>query len=130
MESARKVAETVWIGALIFIAAFMSWTMWHDRGVGPLFAQHLFPAASFTGMVLGVFLLFHQLWALGFRSLQTLPFWILLLMWLFAIAIWIGLPRLLGMVGVHAAFAAWHGLGMLLYLLQCILGIVLVVQRR
>ncbi|MCB6182262.1 hypothetical protein LIN78_01655 [Leeia sp. TBRC 13508] len=130
MDAVRKVVETFWVGTLLFVALYMTWLMYHERPTGIYMAQHLFPAASFIGVVAGIILLISTIWSVGAKGMKALSFWIVVLMLLMSAINFVGVPALLVRFGMDANFKLWHAIGMIVYLMECALGVVLIVQRR
>ncbi|NLR74080.1 MULTISPECIES: hypothetical protein [Leeia] len=130
MEALRKLAETLWVGSLLFVAAIMAWLMLRRHDLGVSVAGSLFGAVALTGCIAGLILLIHQFWKVGFRAMRTLPFWLITVMWLFALVLGYAIHTGSAALGVRLGdvVVSWHTISMMLYLIQCVLGVLLILS--
>lgn len=145
-ESLYSFAITLWVGGLWtigFIAAPSLFASLKDRVLAGELAGNLFGLMAWTGMACAAWLLAYLFLRWQRAAYRTSVFWLLLAMLAFTLVIHFGIQPVLAelkaeawpnsvMRGSHKdRFAAWHGAAGGLYVLQCLLGAVLVaVQER
>ena len=93
-------------------------------------------------MVAGSYLLVHRLGKQGFQALKQACFWIVLAMLLLVIGSHFGIqpvmqalkdqamPQAVMESAFRSRFAAWHGISSVVYLVESLLGLVLVWRYR
>ncbi len=139
-----SIAVAVWVGGMLaigFIAAPVLFAQLADRTMAGNLAGEMFTITAWMGFACGAYLALHVLFAKGWRAIQSGVFWIVLLMLVLTAAGHFGvqpvlaqlkadaLPRQVMESALHDRFAAWHGVSSGLYLLQCLLGVALVILQ-
>ena len=143
-DALQSIAVTLWVGGLWVIGLVVAPFLFHtlaDRAQAGLLAGHLFTAMAYVGLGCGAYLLLYRLAIFGSHVLSQLLFWTVLLMVALDAAGQFGVqPTLAGLKQqalpkevmesiFHDRFAAWHGVASVLYLIECALGLVVVVQH-
>jgi hypothetical protein len=143
-DALQAIAVTLWVGGLWVIGLVVAPFLFHaltDRAQAGLLAGHLFMVVAFTGLGCGVYLLLFRLAIFGSHALRQLLFWVVLLMMALVAAGQFGVQPIMAGLKQQALpsevmqsifrdrFAAWHGVSSVLYLIECVLGLVVVVQH-
>ena len=144
-DAVNALAVTAWVGALWAIGLIVAPTLFDalsDRALAGLVAGRLFLYVAVLGFVCGGILLVLRLAYFGGHALRQVVFWVVLLMLVLAaigeFAVHPILDGLKDQALAHRAadavlrnrFAAWHGVASVLYLVQCALGLVLVIRSQ
>ena len=144
-DSLHWIAVTLWIGALWaigYIAAPLIFVTLEDRALAIMLAGKMFAVVAYIGMGCGVYLLLFRLIRQGVISFRQSFFWIVLVMLLLTLLGHFGaqpileavkhltLPRAVLEGVLLERFATWHGIYSALYVVQSVLGLVLVVQQQ
>src|SRR5690606_32518951 len=131
-----------WVGGMWtigFIAAPALFTTLPDRTLAGLLAGKLFSLIAWTGIGCAVYLIIYCLVREGAGALRRGLVWIVLVMLVLAVAGEFGVQPLLAALKEQALptqvmesvlrdrFAAWHGVAGGLYVIQSVLGAVLIV---
>ena len=143
-DALQSIAITFWVGGLwvigLLVAPFLFNTL-SDRAQAGLLAGHLFSAIAYTGLGCGAYLLLYRMAIFGSHVLRQLFFWTLLLMLTLDAAAQFGVQPIMAGLKQQALpkevmesifrdrFAAWHGVSSVLYLIECVLGLVIVAQH-
>ena len=135
------VALTLWIGGLWVIGCAVAPTLFHalaDRALAGAIAGRLFTLIAYIGIVSATYMLLYRMLRFGGSCFRQAIFWIVLAMLLITLAgeFWVqpilaglkdqALPREVMESVFRDRFAAWHGVASVLYLVQSVLGLVLV----
>lgn len=138
------IAVAAWVGGLLaigFIAAPVLFTQLADRTVAGNLAGGMFWIMAWVGFACGGYLILFVMFVKGWRALQSGVFWIILLMLALTAAGYFGvqpileqlkadaLPRRVMESALRDRFATWHGVSSALYMLNCLLGIALVILQ-
>lgn len=144
-DSLAAVLLVLWVGGLWAIGGISAPTLFaeiSDRQLAGNVAGELFKAIAWVGMVAGGYLLIYRLGKAGFQALKQAYFWIVLAMLLLVIGQFFGIQPLMQALKDQAMpqavmesafrdrFATWHGISSAVYLLECLLGLVLVWRYR
>jgi hypothetical protein len=144
-EGAALLAATAWAGALWgvgYLAVPVLFRAQPDRMLAGLLAGDMFTLIAYLGMGCGAYLLAYLLATQGWEALRQTPFRIVLAMLLLALVMQFGIqPVMAGLKAqaqpldvMHSEFAGQfkmlHGVSAILYLLQSLLGAVLVLKIR
>lgn len=144
-DSLHWIAVTLWIGALWaigYIAAPLIFVVLEDRSLAITLAGKMFAVVAYIGMGCGVYLILFRLIRQGVLSFRQSFFWIVLVMLLLTLLGHFGAQPILEAVKhltvpkeivegiLQDRFASWHGVYSALYVVQSILGLVLVVQQQ
>ena len=136
---------TLWVGALwaIGLVAFVLFkTLPDNHQLAGNLAGQLFTIVRYIGMASAFYLLIQRLLDYGTASLKQAYFWAVLLMFLLVLAEHFGIQPILAQLKadampadvMHSIFAErfgkWHGIASVAYLVECLLGFVLVLKVR
>jgi uncharacterized membrane protein len=135
----------LWVGglwAIGYIAAPTLFAELSDRQLAGNLAGELFKWIAWVGIVSGVYLLIFRLGRLGFQTLKQAYFWIVLAMLLLTLGQHFGIqpvmqalkdqamPQAVMESAFRSRFAAWHGVSSVVYLIESLLGLILVWRYR
>lgn len=130
-----------WVGSLLALGAISApilFSVLEDKQLAGLLAGKMFTAGAWVGIVAGIYLLIYSLMRDGGRAFKTWFFWLVLTMWLLTLAGHFGIQPILDnlknqalplavMQSVFAdRFSQWHGISRVLWIIQALLGVVLV----
>lgn len=136
------VTLTLWVGALWtigYLVAPMLFATLADRQQAGLLAGKLFALIGWLGLGCAAYLLIFMVLRTGSAVLKRGVFWLVLLMLMLTAASLFGIQPLLAQLKAAALprevmesvlrdrFATWHGISSILYLVQSLLGLLLVV---
>jgi len=131
----------IWVGSLLAlgaIAAPVLFSALDDKQLAGMLAGKMFVVGAWVGIASGCYLLLYRLVSEGTRALKSLFFWVVLLMLLLTLAGHFGVQPILQnlknqafplavMQSVFAdRFSQWHGISRILWIIQSVLGVVLV----
>lgn len=137
-----SITLTLWIGGLWAIGYLVAPTLFStlgDRHLAGLVAGKLFALIGWVGLVCASYLLLSLVLRLGAAVLRRGVFWLLLVMVAltlvsqFGIQPWLAqlkaeaLPREVMESVLRDRFVTWHGISSILYLVQSLLGLLLIV---
>jgi hypothetical protein len=140
-EAVYAIALTLWIGGMWAIGYIVAPTLFYtlaDRVLAGALAGKLFTLMAYIGAGCATYLLLYRLARFGGACFRHGVFWIVLVMLVMLLAGEFGVqPILAGLkdqalpTGVMESvfrdrFVAWHGVASVLYLIQSVLGILLV----
>jgi len=143
-EGLHWLAVTVWVGALWTIGLLVAPTLFQfvpDRVLAGSIAARLFTYTALLGIGCGAYLLLFRLVRFGSHSLRQVFFWVTLAMLTLTLIGQFGvqpilealrqqaLPKQVAETLLRDRFAAWHGVASVLYVLQCALGLALVLLQ-
>lgn len=135
----------LWVGGLWsigYIAAPTLFAAIGDRALAGSLAGRMFSWMAYVGIAAGIYLTIFILVEYGVRALRETAFWLTLAMLMLALVGHFGIQPILATLRaeawpaevmksmVRSRFAAWHGVASVLYLLQSMLGAVLVLVAR
>ena len=133
---------TLWVGglwAIGYLVAPMLFANLADRQVAAMLAGKLFVLIGWIGLGCAAYLLVFMLLRSGSAALKRWSFWLVLLMAGLTAASQFGIHPLLAQLKADALprevmesvmrdrFVAWHGIASVLYLLQSVLGLLVVI---
>ena len=145
VDAAQALAITLWVGALWttgLLVASVLFQMLDDRTLAGTIAGRLFEATAFIGLICGACLLVIRLYGWRDQALRHYVVWLIIVMLAFALIGQFGIAPILADLRERAypqqvmqstlsgSFAAWHAVAGVLYLVQCLLGAVLVISNR
>lgn len=137
------IVVTAWVGALWTTGYLVAPTLFMtlaDKQMAGMLAGKLFALVAYVGMVSAVYLLIHRVTRFGVAALRQPFFWAVLLMFLLTLASRFGIqPIIAGLKAqampadvMHSVFAdrfkTWHGVASIAYLVQSLLGLVLILK--
>lgn len=137
------LAAAVWVGgmcAIGYLAVPVLFQTLPDRQLAGMLAGKLFAATAYMGIICALYLLAYYFVQFGRQTFRQKLFWLIVVMLLLTLAGQFGIqPILAGLKAqalpaevMHSAFAnsfrTWHGVASIIYLVQSLLGIVLVLK--
>jgi Domain of unknown function (DUF4149) len=138
------IVITLWVGALWMtgLTAYVLFDSMQDKQLAGSLAGKLFTIVSYIGLASAFYLLIQRLLDYGTSALKQGYFWAVVLMLLLILASHFGIQPILAQLKTDAMpndvmqsmfanrFKTWHGVASAAYLLQCLLGFVVVVKVR
>ena len=138
------IVITLWVGALWMtgLTAYVLFDNMQDKQLAGSLAGKLFTIVSYIGMVSAFYLLIQRLLDYGTGALKQSYFWAVFVMLLLILAGHFGIQPILAQLKIDALannitqtvfasrFKTWHGVASVAYLLQCLLGFVVVLRAR
>ena len=139
------IAVTLWVGGLWAVGYLVAPALFSalaDKSMAGMLAGKMFTLIAYVGMACGFYLILFRLVNSGLAALQQKVFWIVLIMLLLTIASHFGIQPIMSSLKAEAMprevmesafrsrFATWHGISSIVYLVESILGLLLVVQQR
>ena len=137
---------TAWVGGLWAIGYLAAPSLFHaladNRQLAGNLAGNLFTLMAYVGMASAFFLLAHRVARFGVAALRQGFFWAVVAMLLLALAGHFGIQPLMAQLKAQALpadvmqsvfrdrFATWHGVASIAYLVQSLLGVVLVLKAK
>lgn len=138
------IVVTLWVGALWMtgLTAYLLFDALQDKQLAGSLAGKLFTMVSYIGAVSAFYLLIQRLLDYGTASLKQGFFWAVFFMLLLILAGHFGIQPILAQLKTDALpndvmqsvfanrFKTWHGVASVAYLVECLLGFVLVLKVR
>jgi hypothetical protein len=139
------IAITLWVGglwAIGYLAAPVLFSAIADKTMAGMLAGRMFTWVAYIGMACGIYLLVYRLAVFGVSALKQGFFWAALVMLLLTLASHYGIQPILESLKSQALpkevmesmfrdrFARWHGISSIVYLIESLLGFVLVLAPR
>ena len=133
---------TLWVGGLWAIGYIVAPTLFAtlaDRQLAAMLAGKLFVLIGWIGLGCAAYLLIFMLLRIGSAALKRWSFWLVLLMLGLTAASQFGIHPILAQLKADALprevmesimrdrFVTWHGIASVLYLLQSVLGLLVVI---
>lgn len=136
------IAITLWVGGLwaMGAAAWILFANLPDKQLAGMLASKLFALIAYIGMACGLYLLVFRLSRTGASALKQVFFWAVLLMLLLTLGGHFGIQPIMESLKAQAMpkavmesifrdrFQAWHGVSSVMYLVEALLGLVLVLK--
>jgi len=141
-DALQSMTAALWVGgmwAIGFIVAPILFATLPDRALAGLLAGKFFSLIAWTGMACAIYLLLYRWVRDGMAALRQGLFWVVLLMLALTLAGEFGVQPVLAALKEQALpkqvmesvfrdrFATWHGVASGLYVIQSVLGAVLVI---
>lgn len=138
-------AVALWVGGLFaigYLAAPVLFYQLEDRALAGMLAGRMFSLIAYLGMACGAYLLLHRLFRYGSGSLKQVFFWVALVMLLLTLGQRFGIQPIMEGLKAQALpqdvmdslfrsrFQTWHGISSAVYLIQSLLGLVLVAKMH
>lgn len=142
-EALYPVTLTLWVGglwAMGYLVAPILFSTLADRQLAGMLAGKLFSSIAWLGMGCAAYLLLFMLMRCGAAAFKRGGFWLVLLMFALTIASLFGIQPLLAQLKAEALprevmesvvrdrFALWHGVSSILYVIQSLLGLLLILS--
>ena len=138
------IVVTLWVGALWMtgLTAYILFDTLQDKQLAGSLAGKLFTIVSYIGLASAFYLLVQRLMDYGTGALKQSFFWAVFVMLLLILAGHFGIQPILAQLKadampadvMHSIFAErfgkWHGIASVAYLVECLLGFVLVLKVR
>jgi len=138
------IVVTLWAGTLWAIGGLAAPTLFRvipTSFLAGLVAGKMFTLVAYVGMGSGAYLLIHRFARFGMTTFKQGFFWIVLGMLLLTLAGHFGIQPVIANIKAEAGadvmnsvfadrFRTWHGIASIAYLLECLLGIALVLRAR
>lgn len=143
-DSLYLIAIALWVGGMLavgYLAAPVLFAELSDRILAGNLAGKMFTWSARIGLGCGAYLMLFVLFRRGFGVFKSAVFWLVLVMLLLTAAGHFGIQPILQHLKEDALpaevmhsvmrdrFAAWHGVSSVLYLVQSVLGLILVVKQ-
>ncbi|MEK7231702.1 MAG: DUF4149 domain-containing protein [Pseudomonadota bacterium] len=140
-EALYAVALTLWIGGLWVIGYLVAPTLFYtlaDRALAGSLAGKLFTLIAYVGIGSAIYVMLFRITRFGGACFKQGIFWIVMIMLLLTLAAEFGVQPILAGLKHQALpkevvesvfrdrFAAWHGVASVLYVIQSVLGVLLV----
>jgi hypothetical protein len=137
------IATTAWVGTLWAVGYLAVPILFHaqpDRQLAGLVAGQMFYALGYVGLFAGTYLLLYRLFMSGKAALRESLFLVIAVMLIISLLIQFGIQPLMADLKsqslpldvMHSSFAdlfkMWHGISSILYLIESLLGVLLVIQ--
>jgi hypothetical protein len=137
------IVITFWVGAIwtTGVTAYVLFNTLQDSQMAGQLAGQFFTYVSYLGLFSASFLLIHRLLGYGTSALKQSYFWALFAMLLLVLAGHFGIQPVLAQLKADALpsdvmqsvfanrFKAWHGVASIAYVVQCLLGFVVVLKK-
>ncbi|MBI5752637.1 MAG: DUF4149 domain-containing protein [Hydrogenophilales bacterium] len=140
------VAIVLWVGSLWAIGLIAAPTLFsvlkENTQLAGLLAGKMFTLTAYAGMACGFYVLIYRLAAEGTGAFKQWFFWIALAMLALTLAGHFGVQPIIQSLKVEGGaaevmksvvadrFARWHGIASILYVIQSLLGLMLVLKQR
>jgi hypothetical protein len=135
---------TMWVGALwtTGVVAYVLFNSLPDSQLAGQLAGKFFNYVSYLGLFSAFYLLIHRLFSYGTLALKQSYFWAVLVMLLLVLAGHFGIQPILAQLKIEAMpgdvmqsvfanrFKTWHGVASFAYVVQCLLGFVVVLRGK
>lgn len=144
-DALALIIITAWVGglwAIGYLAAPALFYNLEDRQLAGFLAGKMFTWIAYFGIGAGFYLMIHRLMSVGTFALKQAFFWVALLMLLITLAGHFGIQPLLAQLKAQALpadvmqsvfadrFRTWHGVASIAYMIESLLGLVLVFKAR
>lgn len=145
-DSLALILITAWVGGLWAIgylaAPALFYTLGEHRQLAGNLAGVMFTWIAYLGLFSGIFLLAHRVAKFGLNAFKQAFFWAALVMLLLTLFSHFGIQPIIAQLKAQAMpadvmnsmfrdrFATWHGVASIAYLVESLLGLVLVFKAR
>jgi predicted cobalt transporter CbtA len=135
------VIMTLWVGglwAIGYLAAPALFYHLQDHQLAGNLAGEMFKLVAYLGFISGLYLLIHRLSKFGTKALKQGFFWTVFIMLVLTLAGHFGIAPVIAQLKAQALpadvmhsvfadrFSTWHGVASIAYLIQSLLGLVLI----
>jgi len=135
------LAVTAWAGSLWAIGYLAVPVLFHaqpDRQLAGMLSGEVLVRVGYLGMVCGSYLLIHRISIFGKIAFRQMPFWVIVSMLLITLILQFGLQPAMSNLKTHdlsdvvyaERFRMLHGVSSLAYLIESLLGAILVLKTR
>lgn len=146
LDSLALILITAWVGGLWAIgylaAPALFYTLGENRQLAGNLAGTMFTWIAYLGLFSGIYLLAHRVARYGLNAFKQAFFWTALVMLLLTLFGHFGVQPMIAQLKAQAMpadvmhsvfrdrFATWHGVASIAYLIESLLGLVLVFKAR
>lgn len=144
LDKLSLILITFWVGALwtTGAVAYVLFQTLQDSQLAGQLAGKFFTYVSYLGLFSAFYLLIHRLLGYGTLALKQSYFWAVFAMLLLVLAGHFGIQPILAQLKIDAfpsdvmqsvfanRFKTWHGVASIAYVMQCLLGFVVVLRVR
>ena len=142
-DNLALILITAWVGGMWAIGYLAAPTLFYsldDRQLAGMLAGKMFAWVAYLGLFSAFYLLIHRLARFGTLALKQAFFWTVFVMLLLTLAGHFGIQPMLAQLKLQALpadvmqsvfadrFRTWHGVASIAYLLQSLLGVMLVLR--
>lgn len=139
MDALKTILQTLWVGGMWIVGVLVAPVLFRaDHAHAGSLVGHILAAMGWVGIVCGIYLLIDVCWRQGFRAVQGAVFWLVFGMLLCTIVNQFSVFPLVSQFKAMASsaaqglfgggFSTWHAISTLIYLVQCLLGLALVLK--
>jgi hypothetical protein len=140
-DAVYAIALTLWVGGMWAVGCMvapMLFSTLSDRALAGMIAGKLFALIAWIGFGCAIYMLLFRLVRFGAGGFKQGIFWLVLMMFVLALAGEFGVQPILSGLKTQALpkevmesvfrdrFSTWHGVASVLYLIECALGVLLV----
>lgn len=145
-DSLALILITAWVGGLWAIgylaAPALFYTLGENRQLAGNLAGTMFTWVAYLGLFSGIYLMAHRVARFGLNAFKQAFFWAALVMLLLTLFGHFGVQPMIAQLKAQAMpadvmhsvfrdrFATWHGVASIAYLIESLLGLVLVFRAR
>lgn len=145
-DSLALILITAWVGGLWAIgylaAPALFYTLGENRQLAGNLAGTMFTWVAYLGLFSGIYLMAHRVARFGLNAFKQAFFWATLVMLLLTLFGHFGVQPMIAQLKAQAMpadvmnsvfrdrFATWHGVASIAYLIESLLGLVLVFRAR
>ena len=144
LENLAVITATFWIGGwwVVGVVAYELFKMTPEAQLAGNIAGQLFRMMAYVGMASSIYLLIQRVYQYGTNALKQGFFWLILFMLILILVSHLGIDPLLEKFKLEAMpkdvmesvfadrFSTWHGVSSIAYLLECFLGVLVVLKIR
>lgn len=145
LDKLALIVVTLWAGSLWAIGGLAAPTLFRvipSSYMAGMIAGKMFTLVAYVGMASAAYLLIHRIVRFGAGAFRQGFFWIVITMLLITLLSHFGIHPVIAEIKMQAVpadmmqgvfadrFKTWHGLASIAYLIECILGIALVLRAR
>lgn len=140
------IIVTLWVGALWAVGYLATPVLFYaladDKQMAGMLAGKMFTLVAYIGIASAFYLLIHRVLRAGAAALKQAFFWAAFIMLLLTLAGHFGIQPILTSLKAEALplgvmqsvfadhFSTWHGVASIAYLIESLLGLVLVLRAR
>lgn len=138
------IIASLWVGGMwsMFMVTTVLFNKIPSAYIAGNLAGDMFQFLNYFGFGAGLLILFIQFKALGIGFLKSSVLWVILVMLILIMINYFGIQPIIDAIKVEALpkevmesvfadrFSTWHGIASIGYLIQCLLGLVLLIKIR
>ena len=138
------IIASLWVGGMwtMFMVTTVLFNKIPSAYIAGNLASDMFQFLNYFGFGAGLFILFIKFKAVGIGFLKSSVLWVILVMLILIMINYFGIQPIIETIKVEALpkevmesvfadrFSTWHGIASIGYLIQCLLGLVLLIKIR